>query len=67
VSTDSDGLTGDAAFEALDLAVIEWDDDVTELSEHLSRLWSIAGEQQASISELHNVRAGLFGYGKVTK
>ena len=37
----------------------------TELTEHLGRLWAMAGEQRASVSDLRGVRARLFGYGTV--
>lgn len=64
MSTDSDDTAGDAAFEPLGLADVDWGDDVLELSEHLARLWRVAGDAEMSVGQMHNVRAGLFGYGR---
>lgn len=63
----SDGRAGERGGDSFDFTEIEWDENVIELSEHLDRLWRVAGDERKAVGQLQGVRAGLFGYGRVAR
>ena len=65
MSPHSDGQADEGLDESFAFAEVEWSDDVVELSDHLSRLWRLGGDEKMTVGEMHNVRAALFGYGNV--
>jgi hypothetical protein len=61
-----DGQGDDLALELLELTDLQLDPEIVELSRHLRCLSELGGNEYSSVSEMHNIRSRLFGYGKVT-